>query len=302
MPQLLTKLKRALFLSLCLTPALTLTTPTQALLPEAPSPRTVARPYDTFGGTKLKPHRWTSFMTSRAADGWRWAFPLADGTWMPESYSAIGAPGSNNAEYYTPGGVRVRGELRLVKTRSKHYAGYGYRSGVVTTYGKRELKRGTLTVRAKMPDMRRGAWPAIWLLPSHSAAMSGNGDRNEIDLFEGGFLPGAVGLPAGTSVNRIMASHYHEGVWPHAQQQQGARVVPNLAKGFHNYTVKYQPGRFIRTYLDGRLVANFTKGVGRDPYFLILNNAHASTATADWHTVGTEKRSVMRVKWVRFSR
>ena len=216
---------------------------------------------DTFSGTTLDASKWNTYMTSGAADGDTWY-----GT--PATWSAIGLPGGDNLEDYTPSHVVVNNGLNLVATAGSAQPGYAWTSGIVDTEGHFALSSGYIQVKAKIPDTSSGMWPAIWFLPNSF----GTPDINEIDLQEGGSL--LDGVPT----NRIMASNLNDP----GNSQQVFDTGTDLSAGYHVYGMQFLPGKSVTMYLDDKQVAQFTSNVGTVPMELIINLA----VTADsWHSV-----------------
>jgi beta-glucanase (GH16 family) len=169
--------------------------------------------------------------------------------------------------------------LTMVPDTKYSSLGYGYRSGVVTTYGKFTLRSGYVQIKAKMSDASRGGWPAIWFIdPS-----DGRGSQ-EIDLQEGGFTPTDAGLSSRTPENNIFVSTYHT---PSGSQSDFSYVTPEpMNAGFNTYGMQYIPGRSIKTYFNGRLVGSWTKNISTTPYEIVIWNTQAAANTSGYHTTG----------------
>ena len=220
---------------------------------------------DTFSSGALDGSKWTNFMTSRAAGGSPW-----------NAAGGGSSLGSTYLDYDLPSAVSVGpGGLDLHASAGSSQPGFGWTSGVVTTYGHFQFDGGYVQVRAKMPTAN-GNWPAIWMLPGPGANTST--DNFEIDLFEGGSTyPGAA---SGT-----YAFHVHM----NNTTQWGSAVQTgvNLADGYHTYGLDWVPGQSITWYFDGRQVAQVTSAqftIPNEPMELILNNGIANGSTSAWHT------------------
>jgi beta-glucanase (GH16 family) len=231
---------------------------------------------DTFAGPQLDTTKWNTYITSRAANGWPW-----NSTGLPTGGSAVSGPYGNVLDYYMPNNIQVNRGTNLDIVPSSAVRGYSYSSSVLTTYGKFQLTSGYVQVKAKMPNTSTGGWPAIWFLPGPGGS---GGDRGEIDLFEGGFLPSDAGLPSTTPANRIFCSHYNGPTTGWVKTCIDAGV--DLTASYHIYGMEYIPGVSVKTFLDGRLVGSFTSDINTDPYELIINNSFASPSTSGWHTTG----------------
>lgn len=114
-----------------------------------------------------------------------------------------------------------------------------YRSGRISTRGKREFKYGLFEARLRVPR-GRGLLPAFWL-------MTGDEDRwgqwpicGEIDIME------ILGQDPRTNYGTL-----HYGL-PH-EENQGRFTLPegDFAEAFHTFSVEWLPG-VIRWYVDGR--------------------------------------------------
>ena len=213
--------------------------------------------------------------------------------------SAIGEMNGRNAAYDLPSAIRVNDGLTLRAYRGTEAAGYSWTGSVICSrptsnnFGSGTVHTAGFTfadarveVRAKMPDLNGGQWPAIWFLPG----LGGSG--SEIDLFEGGFLAN------GTNPNRLMALK----LFTSGNQQQFVDCGTDLSAGYHTYSMEYRQGSSIRFFFDDSTVHTYTRNVPVGPYFIVLSNGIASARTADWHTQvsnSTSAVNLMQVSYVR---
>ena len=195
--------------------------------------------------------------------------------------SAIGHKNGFNDAYDLPSAIRVDDGLTLRAYRGTKAAGYSWTGSVICSrptsndFGSGTVHTAGFTfadarveVRAKMPDLTGGQWPAIWFLP----APGGRGA--EIDLFEGGFLADTI------DPNQLMAVN----LGSRGNQQQFLDCRTDLSAGYHTYSMEYRQGSSIKFFFDDSNVYTYTRNVPAGPYFIILSNSIASPQTASWHT------------------
>lgn len=234
---------------------------------------------DEFSGPAIDRRKWR-FDTSRNAAGWF----------------------NNERQYYSaarPRNARVeRGALvieahreKLSKSRFRDWGGQAYTSAKLVA--RKPLGFGFYEVRAKLP-CGRGAWPAIWLLPSSGTWPA----MGEIDIME----------MVGWDPNVIHAT-LHSEAFNHAKgTQRGAQVrVPTSCSAYHRYQLEWRPDA-ITIGVDGQAymrVANDQPGGAAAwpftrPYELILNLA----VGGDWGgQKGIDDRAFpqrMEVDYVRY--
>jgi len=213
--------------------------------------------------------------------------------------SATGRMNGFHAAYDLPSAVRVNDGLTLRAYRGTRAAGYSWTGSVVCSrptsnnFGSGTVHTPGFTfadarveVRAKMPDLTGGQWPAIWFLSA------GDGNGAEIDLFEGGFLSKTI------KPNQLMAVDLQSS----GNQQQFLDCNTDLSAGYHTYSMEYRQGSSIEFFFDGLNVYTFTRNVPVGPYFIIVANGIASAHTASWHTQvsnATPTINLMRVSYVR---
>jgi beta-glucanase (GH16 family) len=213
--------------------------------------------------------------------------------------SAIGRKNGFQAAYDLPSAIHVDDGLTLKAYRGTMAAGYTWTGSVICSrHTSNNFGSGTVhtagfsfadarvEVRAKMPDLTGGQWPAIWFLP----VSADNGA--EIDLFEGGFLAKTI------KPNQLMAVN----LLSDGNQQQFLDCHTDLSAGYHTYSMEYRQGRSIRIFFDGSNVCTYTHNVPVGPYFIILSNSIASAHAASWHTQvsdSTPPVNLMQVSSVR---
>ena len=224
---------------------------------------------DNFSGGSINASSWNTYMASSQYGVW---FPNGSGG------SAIGRPGSYDAEYDMPSQAAVNNGLTLTAVQRSITANggtYPVTSGIVTTYGKMEFDGGYLQISMKEPG-GDGSWPALWLLPGKSA---GNASDNfEIDMQEGGFKDGSA------NPNDVLAYHLHT-----ASGTFGGQVNTgvDLTAGYDTYAINWVPGKSITYYLNGQVVGEITSAqapIPNEPMELIMSNEVASSSASGWHT------------------
>lgn len=213
--------------------------------------------------------------------------------------SAIGGKNGRNAAYDLTSAISVHDGLTLSTHRGTRADGYSWTGSVICSRPTRNnFGSGTahvtgvtfadarVEIRAKMPDLTGGQWPAIWFLPA-------GGDHGaEIDLFEGGFLAETA------NPNQLMAVD----LFTSGNRQQFLDCGTDLSAGYHTYAMEYRQGSSIKFFFDGSNVYTYTRNVPVGPYFIILSNSIASEHTASWHTQvsnSTPTINLMQVSYVR---
>jgi beta-glucanase (GH16 family) len=189
----------------------------------------------------------------------------------PGVWNAEDLPSSRNHElqYYTPDLITVGdGHLRLSSERVPR-GGQPFSSAAVDTYGKFSFTYGRVEVRAQLPAMGQGIWPAVWLLgtgcnPTGSPCAWPTAGSNEIDIME------AVNLPTRTFTN------LHHGTTIGTSLSTGSveHTGVDVTAGFHTFAVEWEPGGVVRWYRDHDLLAQRTvPGSFDQPMSLIINTA-----------------------------
>jgi Glycosyl hydrolases family 16 len=233
--------------------------------------------HDVFAGHSLNRDHWNPYICDNNSNGWPWF--MRSNVAIPSS--AIGSDEGPYADYDLPSAIVVDDGLALSAYRSTKAAGYSWTGSVICSrptsndFGSGIVRTAGFTfvdarveVRAKMPDLTGGQWPAIWFLP-------GPGGRGaEIDLFEGGLLSGTA------DPNHLMALDLRSS----GNRQQFLDCRTDLSADYHSYAMEYRQGSSIKFFFDGTNVYTYTHNVPVGPYFIILSNSITSPRTAGWHT------------------
>ena len=156
----------------------------------------------------------------------------------------------------SPENIKVENSTLILQPVKK---GDKYTSGRVNCQGKKDLLYGVFEVSAKVPT-GKGYLPAFWMMPKEEEHYGQWPRCGEIDCME----------VMGQDTTKVYGTlHYGN---PH-EQSQGEYVLEtgDLAKEFHTYTCKWEPGK-ITWYIDGIQYHEETKwysateGVGTLPY------------------------------------
>ena len=229
-------------------------------------------------------------MTNNAASGWPWN----NQNGQPAKSSAIDVPKGFNLDYDLPSFVKTGLGLTLTAERGTTATGYAWTGAVIsshpdTHFGDTQgftFQDAYVEVSAKLPYAGNGSWPAIWFL----AGPGGNGA--EIDLQEGGFLDGSAVDP-----DEVFACNLHS----HGNSQYFVNTGEKLSAAYHTYALAYKQGKYVKMYLDGKLMCAYNYNIPTGPYFILLNNRVASAKTKSWHSYSTSTASPnhMRVAYVK---
>ena len=250
---------------------------------------------DTFAGHSLNQKYWNPYICDNDSHGWPWNMQTS----IAVPSSAMSREHGFNASYNLPRAIALNGGLNLNAYRGTQATGYSatgsvicsrptsndFGSGSVDTTGF-TFADARVEVRAKMPVLTSGQWPAIWFLPASGS------DGGEIDLFEGGFLDKKI------NASRLMAVKLFAG----DNKQQFLDCRTDLSANFHTYAMEYRQGTSVKFFFDSKNVFTYTHDVPVGRYFIILSNSIASAQTASWHTQVskyTPANNLMRVSYVR---
>jgi len=139
------------------------------------------------------------------------------------------------------------GNVRI-EANKERINGMDYLAGIINTDTKYYFTYGYFDIRAKMPK-GAGLWGSIWL---YNQA----GDDNEIDIVE------LLGKDP-TVAHQTMHSTTTD-------QHQYNSIGQDWTRDYHDYAVKWQPGR-LTFYIDGVAREAVTNGVPSEKLFLLAN-------------------------------
>ncbi len=241
---------------------------------------------DQFTGTSLNTANWVTYLGEQGAV-WN------NGGLLPLPYSGPNTPGNNNVAVFSSSQVSVNNGVTLTaQTYSGTYSStYPWISGIISTEGLFSMPTTSawyVQVKAKMPDMSIGMWPAIWFLPG-----IGSGASNEIDLFEGGFTGGS-----GPINNQLHMDFFAN------QGQQALGPINSgvdLTAGYNIWGMAFVPGVSITGYFNGaqiwQVLASSGITIAAQPYEIIINLQVAGSVASGFHTAytGSTPTSTMEI-------
>jgi hypothetical protein len=218
---------------------------------------------DTFQGTSLNPSRWSAVQGGPVPDVGPWG-----------DYGA--APIVNNGLTLTNAGTKAS----VVDT-----ANPSTRTNLFTF----PSAGFYLQVNFKVSGMGNGFRPSIWFPYDNGI----HANANEIDLFEGGFLPSAYGL-SGHPINNMVESNYggcacQDPSW----QQKVVDAGEDITQNFVTVGMEFVPGNHVNFYVgqgaNRKLILTDTNaaniGAFSDYNLLITPQGPPSNSTG-WHTQG----------------
>lgn len=175
--------------------------------------------------------------------------PVPTGIWATRYWwgSGLRTLGNGELQYFSDATVGanpfsvVGGVLNITAAPSVNpaaTAGLPYTSGIITTEGTFAQTYGWFEIRAQLPA-GQGLWPAFWLMPQDHTWPP------ELDVME------VLGKDPTTLYNFA-----HSGTTGQDVFVGGPTSVPDLSKGFHDFSVLWTPER-VQWYLNG----NYLHGV-----------------------------------------
>jgi beta-glucanase (GH16 family) len=157
-------------------------------------------------------------------DPGKWVYDAGGGGW-----------GNNELQYYTENrteNARVEDGKLIIEARKENYENSNYTSARLLTRGKGDWLYGRIEVRAKLPG-GRGAWPAIWMLPT-DWEYGGWPASGEIDIMEYvGYDPDVVHFTV------------HTDAYNHSIGTQVGRstILDDPENNFYTYSIEWYPDR-----------------------------------------------------------
>jgi beta-glucanase (GH16 family) len=188
--------------------------------------------------------------------------------------------GNKELQYYTENrkeNARVEKGLLVIEARRDNWEGQEYTSARLVSKGKGDWTYGRFEARAKLPS-GRGAWPAIWMLPT-DWKYGGWPNSGEIDIME------QVGYEPHVVHASVHTKKYHHSI---STQKTAKTNVPTATTAFNVYAVEWTPEE-IRGYVNKqhyftfkneRLTnpaADYQQWPFDQPFHLLLNIAIGGT-------------------------
>lgn len=136
--------------------------------------------------------------------------------------------GNNEAQYYTSSAENIRIEGGKLVINALKDIEKGFTSAKLTTKEKGDWKYGYIEVRAKLPK-GRGAWPAIWMLPTIEDNMEWPKD-GEIDIME------YVGYNPSTVYGTIHTESYNH---VKGTEKSDSVLIEDAHEVFHSYAIHW---------------------------------------------------------------
>ncbi|MBO0880957.1 MAG: glycoside hydrolase family 16 protein [Mycobacterium sp.] len=198
---------------------------------------------DEFGGATLNTHKWNA--------------------------EYIASPRNNELEYYIPRNAVVRGGHLSIISKHESYQGQDYTSAAIDTYQKFSFTYGKVVIRAKLPQMGQGIWPALWMEgtgcnPVGSPCPWPLNGANEIDILE------AINTPS----TMYMTPHWGSELYTDLNTSSCTFGGVDFSAAYHTFSMVWKPGGLIDWYVDGvQRCERSIPGYFHDPMYLIFNTA-----------------------------
>jgi beta-glucanase (GH16 family) len=226
----------------------------------------------SLGLTPLNTTSWNPFITDEQSDGYAWN-ENSDGG------SGYGVGGYAVAYFSSSNVVRhANGSFTITATPGTLEPGFTWTSAILSSYGSYSIDGGYISFDALMPNMTDGAWPGLFLLPG-----PGNTSTDEIDLFEGGYTQGSP--DADRNFSGFLHINNNAKIFGDT-----VSVRSSLAGAYHDYGLKWVPGKSLTWYLDGQPLFEVTAKrltIPSGRMELLAELEIVSHGAASWHTLPT---------------
>jgi len=218
---------------------------------------------DKFSGTSLNASHWSDIMGGPVPDVGPWG-----------GYGA--APVVNNGLTLT----NANGTASMVDTANPHTGQNLFSFPQAGFY---------LQVNFKVSDMSNGFFPAIWFPYDNGI----HPNANEVDLFEGGFLPSTYGL-SGHPINNMVESNYggcscQDPNW----KQKVVDAGEDITQQFVTVGMEFVPGNHVNFYVgqgaNRTLILSDTNAADIGSfanYNLVMTPQGTPGSSSGWHTQG----------------
>lgn len=216
------------------------------------------------------------FNSGTAPDSAVWSYDLGSGGW-----------GNSELQTYTsdPANVAVSNGclyIKAVKTLLKGGRA-SFTSTRIRTQDKLTVQYGTIEMRAKIPNLANGLWPAFWML-GQNFPTAGWPACGEVDIAEMGY---ASAIAAGVVNRRVGSASHWDYNGSYAFYDLSYDAPSDLNDGqFHLFRIEWTP-TMIYTYVDNHQIwafdisnpSGFSGEEFHQPYFMILNLAVGGSLT-----------------------
>jgi uncharacterized protein YjdB len=234
-----------------------------------------------------------------------WNVTTGDGTGTP----AGAGWGNQELQYYNTPNVYVAdvpGEVGnkalVLEAKAEAVGGRAFTSGKVETASKLSVKYGVVEIRARVPNLQTGLWPALWMLGTANVGWPAKGEIDIIEMGQRQAVRVAEGFPT-ASANNFMGSNliFYDAAAQNSGNPTGAASIAYDT----NYTSPYSPAvpttdRFLTyrmywsstsirfTVIDGAtefdlysapFVFSASSDEFKNPFYFLLNLAVGGTFT-----------------------
>jgi beta-glucanase (GH16 family) len=212
---------------------------------------------------------WSDEFDGNSVDANKWVYDVGGGGW-----------GNSQLEYDTNGlNASVSDGNLIIEGRREDYGGRSFTSTRMKTKNKFSYQYGTVEIRANIPDLNNGLWPALWTM-GNTGGWPANG---ELDIMEMG---SAKAITDGVQNRKTGSAAHWESGGSHASYSTSYTAPSNLTGSFHIWEMDWTPTA-IFVYLDGTLRWSFTisGGVASDleefhhSFYILMNLAVGGTYT-----------------------
>jgi beta-glucanase (GH16 family) len=206
---------------------------------------------DEFDGTSVDTNKWV-YDVGTGSSGW----------------------GNNQLEYDTSGlNTSVSGGNLIIEARSESYGGRSFTSTRMKTKGKFSYLYGYVEIRANVPDLANGLWPALWTM-GNTGGWPANG---ELDIMEMG---SASAISGGVQDRKTGSTAHWESGGNQADYGTSYTAPSNLTGSFHIWKLDWTPTA-VTVYIDGvsRWSMTISGGVASDleefhhSFYILMNLA-----------------------------
>lgn len=182
-------------------------------------------------------------------DPLKWSYDTGDHGW-----------GNKELQFYTSKrkeNARIENGSLVIEARRENWESREYTSARLVSRTNGDWTYGRFEVRAKLPT-GKGAWPAIWMLPT-TPAYGGWPNSGEIDIMEQvGFEPHVIHASVHTK-------SYHHSI---GTQKTAQTTVPTATTEFNVYAVEWTPEEI--------------RGYANNQHYFTFNNERLTNSSADY--------------------